>query len=219
VEGRIGPVVSIAAPLAVARNLAASPDVASVRLPRAATVQPTPPLTGQPIDVLVATGLDRLHALKYRGAGVRVAVIDSDFTGWQSHAGKELPKSTTVIDLTATRNYTLEPDGAERESSAPGRGLRAALAVRSAAPEADLVLIRVDSSSAYMITDVARYVHGETFRTEGMLARNRELRADNDRLRILREQVTEERRASLNDFSQDEEAVKRRQALAAKEAD
>ena len=55
-----------------------------------------------------ATGLDRLHQLQYRGAGVRIAVIDSDFTGWQAHAGKELPKSTTLIDLTATRNFTLE---------------------------------------------------------------------------------------------------------------
>jgi len=51
-----------------------------------------------------------------------------------------------------------------------------------------------------------------------MIARNRELRADNDQLRILRSQITEERRASLNDFSQDEEAVKRRQELAAKES-
>jgi hypothetical protein len=221
VEGRIGPVVSIAAPLAVARNLAASPDVASVRLPRAATVQPTPPLAGQPVDVLAATGLDRLHALKYRGAGARVAVIDAEFTGWQSHLGKELPKSTTFIDLTTTRNFTLEPDATAEmaDTGAPASGLRAAFAVRYAAPEADLVLIRVDPTAAYMITDAARYVHGETFRTEGMIARNRELRADNDRLRIVREQVTEERRASLNDFSQDEEAVKRRQELAAKEAD
>jgi hypothetical protein len=221
VEGRLGPVVSIAAPLAVARNLVASPDVASVRLPRAATVQPTPPLAGQPIDVLSATGLDRLHALQFRGTGVRVAVIDSDYTGWQTHAGKELPKSTTFIDLTATRNYTLEPDAAAEaaETGTPGSGTRAALAVRFAAPEADLVLIRVDPSAAYMVIDAARYVHGETFRTEGMIARNRELRADNDRLRILREQVTEERRATLNDFSQEEEAVKRRQELAAKEAD
>ncbi|HTK75976.1 MAG TPA: hypothetical protein VL371_12005 [Gemmataceae bacterium] len=221
VEGRIGPVVSIAAPLAVARNLAASPDVASVRLPRAATVQPTPPLAGQPIDVLAATGLARLHAMKYRGAGVRVAVIGSDFTGWQSHVGKELPKSATLIDLTATRNYTLEPDAGPESAEAgpPGSGTRAALAVRFAAPEADLALIRVDPSAAYMVTDVARYVHGETFRTEGMIARNRELRADNDRLRNLRAQITEERQASLNDFSQEEEAVKRRQELAAKETD
>lgn len=221
VEGRIGSVVSIAAPLAVARNLAASPDVASVRLPRAATVQPTPPLTGQAIDVLAATGLDRLHGLKYRGAGVRVAVIGSDFAGWRAHAGKELPKSTTFIDLTATRNFTLEPDAAPEaaETGGPASGTRAALAVRYAAPEADVVLIRVDPAAAYMLTDVARYVHGETFRTEGMIGRNRELRADNDRLRILRAQITEERRASLNDFSQEEEAIKRRQELAAKEAD
>jgi hypothetical protein len=221
VEGRIGPVVSINAPLVVARALAASPDIASVRLPRAATVQPTPPLTGTPIDVLAATGLDRLHGLKYRGAGVRIAVINSDFTGWQTHVGKELPKSTAFIDLTATRSYTIEPDPQPEEPSAggSGKGTRAALAVRYAAPEAELVLIRVDPSAAYMITDTARYVHGETFRTEGMIARNRELRGDNDRLRMLRERVTDERRASLSDFSQDEEAVKRRQELHAKEND
>src|SRR5439155_13265339 len=157
-----------------------------------------------------------------RGAGVRVAVIDSDFTGWQAHAGKELPKSPTLIDLTATRNFTLEPDASEPEASARegvGSGTRAALAVRYAAPDAGLVLIRVDPAAAYMLTDAARYIHGETFRTEAMISRNRELRGDNDRLRILRAQVTEERRAILNDFGQDEESVKRREAVAAKEAD
>jgi hypothetical protein len=70
-----------------------------------------------------------------------------------------------------------------------------------------------------MLVAAARYVHGETFRTVAMAERNRELLADNDRLRILRAQVTEERRAALEDFREDEEAVKRRQALAAKQAD
>ena len=109
------------------------------------------------------------------------------------------------------------PTPFRKAAQAPARG--PALAVRYAAPEADLVLIRVDPTAAYMVLDAARFVHGETFRTVAMTARNRELLQDNDRLRVMRTLVTEERRAMLDDFTDDEEATRRRQAVIAKQAD
>src|SRR5207249_2898597 len=65
VEGRIGPVVAVLAPPGSVRELARFPEVATVRLPRAATHQPAPAPAGLPAAALAATGLDRLHQLGY----------------------------------------------------------------------------------------------------------------------------------------------------------
>jgi hypothetical protein len=148
-----------------------------------------------------------------------VAVIDTDFAGAAALVGKELPKNTVFIDLTAARNESIQPDPLPPGAPAVGGGTRLALAARLAAPDAGLVLIRVDPAAAYMLGDIARYLHGETFRPENMQARNRELLGDNERLRVERAKVTEERRAAAADFSQDEEAVKRRQMVAERSAD
>src|SRR5439155_1458490 len=152
---------------AAARDLAAFAEVATVRAPRSATRQPPPVPPARPAAVLAATGLDRLHGLGYRGAGVRVAVIDTDFTGYQERLGRELPKDTVYIDLTATRNSSLLPDPPAAAVEV-GRGTRLALAVRLAAPDAGLALIRVDPAAAYQVLTAARYVHGEAFRPESL---------------------------------------------------
>jgi hypothetical protein len=211
-------VVAVIAAPGVARDLAALPEVATVRLPRAATRQPEPVPPKNAAAVLAATGLERLHRLNYRGAGVRVAVIDTNFAGVPERLGKELPKDTVLIDLTATRNETLLPDPPP-EGGDVGRGTRLALAVRLAAPEAGLVLIRVDPAAAYMLLDTARYLYGEAFRSQSLENRYRELRADNERLGVLRERILRERQAMAEDFSQDEEAIQRRRALAERTAD
>jgi hypothetical protein len=214
VEGRIGPVVSVLAPATTIRRFAALPEVATVRPVRPATRQPVlspgTPLAGP--TVLAATGLDRLHALKYRGAGVRVAVIDSDFSGLSAWLGKELAKDTPVLDLTAARNDSILPDPVP-EGGGTGRGARLALAVRLAAPEAELVLIRVDPAAMYQLLTVARYMHGDGFRPENLLSRNRELLNDNDVLRIERARLNADRQAMANEFSQEEDVVEKRQAL------
>ncbi len=209
VEGRIGPVVAVLAPPGLVSDLARLPEVATVRLPRPALRSPVPAPAGPPVEALAATGLDRLHRLGYRGAGVRVAVIDGDFAGAAERIGKELPKNTVFIDLTAARNPTLLPDPAP-EGEAVGRGTRLALTARLAAPEADLVLIRVDPAAAYQLLTIARYLHGEAFRPESLENRDRELLADNDRLRIERARLTEERRELAQIFTDDEATEKRR---------
>jgi hypothetical protein len=214
VEGRIGPVVTVTAPAAAIRGLASSPEVATVRPPRAATLQEVnaPAANrGELKGALATTGLDRLHNLGFRGRGVRVAIIDTDFAG----IGKALPKTGPVIDLTAVRNYTLLPDPMP-EGAEPGRGARLASAVRLAAPDAELVLIRVDPAAMYQLLIAARYMHGDGTRPESLVVRNRELLDDNNFLRVERTKVTEERRAIQNDFNQDEEAVKRRVAVEAR---
>jgi hypothetical protein len=211
VEGRIGPVVSIVGPAAAIRTLAALPEVATVRPPRMATRQ-TVAQPGQSAPALAATGLDRLHQLNYRGVGVRVAIIDTDFAG----LGKDLPW-TTSIDLTAARNYTLLPDPVLQNATS-GRGARLAQAARLAAPEAELVLIRVDPAAMYQLLVIARYIHGDAFRPESLAARNRELLSENDLLRVDRAKLTADRQAFLSEFGQDEEYVQRRKAIEARTA-
>jgi hypothetical protein len=210
VEGRIGPVVTVLGPAALIQPLAALPEVATVRPPRVATIQPAVCLPTTNPPALADSGLDRLHRLGFKGAGVRVAVIDADFTGVGTHLGKELPQNTTVVDLTAARSPSILPDplapGAE-----PGRGTRLALAVRVASPEAEVVLVRVDPAAMYQLLTVARYIHGDTFRPESLDNRNRELLAENDALRVDRAKLTADRQAALNNFAEDEAAVKQRQ--------
>src|SRR5439155_13785423 len=129
-----------------------------------------------------------MHAIGARGRGVRVAIIDSDFRGAPARIGNAFPKPTTIIDLTAARNADISPDPSPAGDEI-GAGTRAALAVRLAAPECDLVLIRIDSAAAYMLADVAHYLHGDAIRSENFASRNRDLLADNESLRILRRQT------------------------------
>jgi hypothetical protein len=217
VEGRIGPVVTLLAPASAIATLAASPDVATVRPPRMATIQPAASSVVAGPAALADSGLDRLHKLGFKGTGVRVAVIDADFTGVGQHVGRELPKNTTVIDLTAARNPSILPEplapGAE-----PGRGTRLALAVRVAAPEADVVLVRVDPAAMYQLLTVARFIHGDAFRPENLANRNRELLAENNALRVDRAKLNADRLAAQNNFSEGETAVQQRRDVEVRSA-
>jgi hypothetical protein len=216
IEGHIGPVVTVLGPANAIAALAALPEVATVRPPRMATIQPASSSANGPAAI-ADSGLDRLHKLGFKGAGVRVAIIDADFTGVGQHVGRELSKDTAVIDLTAARNPLIVPEpltpGAE-----PGRGTRLALAVRVAAPDAEVVLVRVDPAAMYQLFNVARYIHGDPFRPESLVARNRELLAENNALRVDRGKLTADRQAAQSNFSEDEAAVQQRRDIEARSA-
>src|SRR5205823_1154718 len=76
-EGRLGPVVTVKAPVKGAVDLAAIPEVAVVRLPRVARpqLQTDPARVRENFQPLQSSGLARLHRLGMRGAGQRVAVV------------------------------------------------------------------------------------------------------------------------------------------------
>jgi hypothetical protein len=215
IEGRIGSVVTVVGPATAIPALAALPEVATVRPPRQAS---------RPSDwtshftnpaALADSGLDRLHKLGYRGAGIRVAIIDAEFGGLADRLGKELPKNTPLIDLTAIRNTSLLPDPIP-EGTDPGRGTRLAVTARYAAPDAELVLIRVDPAAMYQLLTIARYLHGDAVRPDALVARNRELLSENNILRVDRAKLTADRQAVINNFSQDEEAEQQRRDIAAR---
>lgn len=208
IEGQLGQTVSIYGPAGVARQLARLPQVATIRLPARATVGIP---AGDPVpqgNVLAMTGLQSLNALGARGNGITVAVIDDDWSGVQRFLGRSLPANTRIVDLTAERSPTLEPDPIAADR--PGRGTLSALAVALAAPQANLILVRVDPAAAYQVATVARFIAGDSFRSEAMLVRHAELMIDNQAILQKREAINDERRVLSDNFDADEATQKRR---------
>jgi hypothetical protein len=189
-EGVAGNVVTIAALAGAARQLAALPEVASVRLPRpAAAAIPSGGII-RPADALKATHLDQLHTFGGAGQGVKIAIVDSDFAGLKVFLRRSLPAKTKLLDLTAERNSDLIPDPITDDH--PGRGTLAALAAAKAAPRAELLLVRVDAAAPHQVLTVARAVAGEAFRTESMRVRRAEIVITDDQLRQSRIRLNDE---------------------------
>ena len=162
-------------------------------------------------DAVKNTGLNRLHELNRRGQGVRVVILDTDFAGWEQRFPKTAKPGTagrvTFIDLTAERQRDLSPDEMPGEF---GSGTNAALAVRLAAPLADLTLVRIPVDAPYQLINVGRYVRGDLFRSEGLITRRNELATDFDDYQNRRKRANEEYRAAFTSFDEDPKAEKRR---------
>jgi hypothetical protein len=235
IEGRIGNVVTLTVTAADQVNaLARLAFVVSIRLPRAAeTPAATPAAAGptkeepkenargrgrsiapvqavEPLDVLKATRVDRLHARGGIGTGVRVAVIDTDFTGWERFRGNGLPLTTTYVDLTAERNSEIQPEPSSTPKGRIGHGTQCALAVRLAAPDADIALVRVVADAPYQIVTVFRYTLGDFFQPESFRVRRDELENDAGALRNEQLLANALYRKAFDDFTDDEEARERR---------
>jgi hypothetical protein len=217
IEGQLGQTVSILAPAGIARQLAALPQVASIRLPARASEPISSANVVSSNRANTQSHLDVLHSQNARGHGVTVAIIDSDFAGVRRFLGRSLPGNTLFIDLTAERNPSLEPD--PLPSDHPGRGTLAALAAVHAAPQARFILIRVDAAAAYQVGSIARYVSGESFRTEAMMVRHSELQLDNERLRQQRDALNDKRRIMSENFDSEDATQKERIDLQKRLAD
>jgi hypothetical protein len=210
VEGRLGPLVTVVANPAQAPMLAAVPAVIGVRLPR--LPQPFHPSTTgdqtrwQPL--LDASGAARLQAMGRTGRGTRLAVVDSDFRGWEALVGKGLPADTRLIDFTAERNVDLLPDPLPAGDGS-GSGTRRALTIARLAPEINLTLIRIDPASPYMLEETARAINGDDVPSINLDNRLTEIQADRDALDKRRDQLAEERGQVLNTFPTQDESQQR----------
>ncbi len=227
IEGRIGPLVTIlAAPRTAAPALAAKDEVVTIRLPRTALQAPPGPRGPVPAkwEPVRASGLARLHALGMRGRGTRIALVADDFHGWETLKNRKEGKLTlpdpVLLDLTAERRRDLlsAPFPSTAKDVAQGHGTRCAAALLRAAPEAELTLIRIDADAPYMLQSVARAINGEAIRTVALDTRLREMEADQVSLESRRDALAEERRAALDNFSDDPEVVKRKKEYLAKQA-
>jgi hypothetical protein len=182
VEGRLGPVVSVLVPADRAAALAELPTVSGVRLPRDASSSAN------------ASGLDRLGKL---GRNSRVAVISGDFGGYADMVKTgRLPAGTRFVDMTAERSPEILPDPAPKGADM-GDGTRLALAVAKAAPNAGMVLVRVDPAAPFMVEEAIRTIDGEKFLSTSLDHRAAELVAQDRQLNERREKLLMERRVLL----------------------
>jgi hypothetical protein len=212
IEGRLGSVVTVVGPPKLATALSASSMVSAIRL----SPQPMSSLRSATVPdadnqaALQFAGLSRYHAQGKKGQGVRVAVIDGDFRGFEKLKGKSLPAKTTYVDFTAERNPTLLPDPFSGDPQGIGSGTQFAQALVLAAPDAEVTLIRVDPTCPYQVVAAARLIRGDALRSDSLVQRDAELNFEIAHLRTRREDLRQERKAVLDDFRQDEEHLERR---------
>lgn len=215
VEGILGPLVTVQATRAQVPALAALPGVAVVRLPRRAETAARGPGGA---DSLAAGDLERLHRLGYRGRGVRVAVVDADFRGWEALAGKGTPRRPHFLDLTRERNPSLEPDPTPPNAGV-GAGTRIARATLEGAPEAELTLVRVDAAAPYQLLTVARAINGDRTTTPALERRAADLTGDRASLDLRRGELDAEREKVLADPGDEGPAGERRDAYRKRRAE
>lgn len=209
IEGRLGPLVTLTTTGAQAAALAALPGVSGVRLPRSGALR-----AGAALD---ATALGRLQAVGRVAKGVLIAIVDSDFHGAAALIGKQLPARSRILDLTSECSPALDP--AATQTKGAGNGTLLALATAKVAPDAELILIRVDPLAPYQLLTIARALNAEPIRTECLDQRRDELVAEGDRLQVLRRELLSERNLVLSSFGQDDESRQKRQAYQDKQSE
>lgn len=118
--------------------LADDPRIHRIGLPAVAASLSDPQAGAYTSEGLAAMGAAAWHAAGQRGAGVRVGLIETGFSGYASLCGSELPDAVTV------RNFADgEPLTAVEGTTA--RGTACAEIVHDVAPEAALYLARVET--------------------------------------------------------------------------
>src|SRR5262249_45096379 len=138
-----------------------------------------------------------LSRLQNLGRNARIAVISGDFAGYADlvKAGL-LPAGTRLIDMTAERSPEILPDPTPKGAEL-GEGIRLALAVAKAAPNAGIVLVRVDPGAPYLVLDAIRTIDGEKFLSTSLDHRAAELVEQDRQLNERREKLLMERRVLL----------------------
>jgi hypothetical protein len=212
IEGNLGQFVTAVAAAGQAKVLAGLPLVSAVRLPRAPVVAVDPRVAprGDDARALRESGLSALHKRGFQGKGVRLAVLDSDFRGFEDFlkAGA-LPAGTRLVDLTAHRNPALAPDPYPDDGALVGHGTHCALAAALAAPEAELTLVRIDPSTPYMLAEVAELIRGTGAVSASLARRSADLGAEAATLRLRRARILKERKTVLENFEDEREAEQR----------
>ena len=202
VEGQLGPYVTGMIGPSQVKFLATAPTVSFIRLPRVPSVDvdPTIKAKGDNAKALQQSNLKELHERGYKGKGVRLGIIDRDFRGWEKLVQqKDLPAKTRIVDLTTELDPEIYPQPYLGDKNAIGHGTLCAQAAALAAPEAEIVLIRVDVVDPYHLADVLRYVQGGRFSNTVEL-RNGDMLTRAGALQTRRAFLLEERKLIIDDF-------------------
>lgn len=212
VEGIAGTVVAVRIEKAAdADALAKLAEVRHIRAPRptADTAGPAPAAAPPAADVLTRSNVKALHDRGYKGGGTKVVVLGTEFGGYE----KVLPASTRFLDLTDEATITGGP--APANPADKGAGLAAAVAAHAAAPDATLVLVRLDPAGFHQLLSIARATTGDRGLTEGLRSKVDRLTRENETLTDRRRAVMAEYTAAAADLSDDPKSVKRREDAAA----
>ncbi len=173
VEGIMGQRVTLSVPaMQYALALMQLPKVLFVDLPpQASATIPEALRERLPVrDPLEWSRLEDLQALCYTGKGLRIAIIDVDFSGYTIAVDQGLLREPVLVDLTALEDPQLLP-APSMVVDDYGPGTRAAMVAAQAAPGADLVLIRIDPRAPYQLRDVALQMVGKGGALESLQSR------------------------------------------------
>ena len=208
VEGIVGRIATVRLPKASAAALiAAYPDVRHIRLPRMASETAKPSGTTAS-DFLKSSNLGELHKRGYSGAGVKVIVLASEFPDLAKRIGNGLPAKTKFFDLTAEVLSSLQPLPAL--AGRVGTGTAAALAASAAAPQAEIVCVRIDPASFHQPFTVARAVTGDLEFSDALVTRAEEMTVLADRLLADRRGAIDRYRKAFSNLSDEPKMKKER---------
>jgi hypothetical protein len=208
-DGVIGNVASIRfSRPSLVEAFALEPSLSYLRLPRQgwetlATTQGGKGVSAA--DAVMAARIGELHKLGYSGAGVKVVLIGSDFTGAERLIGGELPKGTKIVDLTTELTPELVP--AKPELARLGSGTAAARLLAAGAPNCDLVLVRIDPGCMFFLRTIIALARGELAYTDALQVRLAELSARSRVLDNEKRAAIDAYRAAFSDLSDNEVAV------------
>jgi hypothetical protein len=179
-------------------------------------VAAAPPAT-DPAAALSASKMDAFQRLGNRGQTSKIVVIGTEFPGLTvaKNGGYLLDPAgppVSFLDLTAELSPDLLPAAAPDATQSVGTA--AARAARLAAPEARLVLVRVDPASFFQVHTVARFARGDGAFSEAMQSRIAELTVRTDELKKRNGEAVLEYQAAFRNTSDDERPRLRREAAA-----
>jgi hypothetical protein len=194
VEGIFGNVATVLVKATQAGELARPGSVVQVRLPRSGEPLRRPP-AGNAVDALATTRLREFHQRGQRGQGIKVVVVNGDFSGLPQFADR-LPRSTKLLDLTVPRNPAIVPDPVPA-GEGQGTGVVSALAVHLAAPDAELLLVRVPTDSPEYLLLLAQLINEPGTLPRLLDERYNEIQRDRTGLDLSRTRAVEERRRAL----------------------
>jgi len=139
VEVSIGVKIQALLPRRAVQLLAAQPEVALIRLP----FTPVAAQGGIVSEGVEITEADRWHAAGFKGQGVKVAVLDAGFRGYERLLGRELPPAEKVITRSFRADGDIECRRCDRDEQV--HGLAVAEIVHDMAPEATLYLVNFNT--------------------------------------------------------------------------
>lgn len=139
VELSIGRKIQAQLPLQAVESLAARAEVEFIRLPFTPLVRQGSIVS----EGLEITEADRWHAAGLKGQGVKVAILDAGFLGYERLLGRELPPKEKVIVRSFRADGDIECRECDRDAQV--HGLAVAEIVHDMAPGATLYLVNFNT--------------------------------------------------------------------------